>query len=101
MKNRPQVIFARSDATYFPDGRIVECVSLRGLNFALPAGMHARYEVVTLPDGSTRIEGFKQARSKHGKHYLFRSDECSVQAELLKWSARILRERAAEITLPH
>lgn len=95
-----QIVFRSDGGRWLPDGTCVEKVHLQGLGFRLPPGMHGVYTVCYAADGSVSIDGHKQARSQHGRRYLFatgESGESRVQAELLNWSARILRERVAEI----
>lgn len=91
-----QIVFVGKKHGYHPDGTFTERVIVRGLGRPLPPGMHAWYDIEQKADGSTWIEGVIQARSKHGRRYVACSDESAMQARLLKWSARILRELTKE-----
>ena len=79
-------------------GHIVERTvkTLCGLAHALPRGMFATYTVRRFEDGREWVEGVMQARDMGGRRYFTDRDETAVQRRLLRWSGRILRERARE-----
>lgn len=95
-----QIVFVESDqCNLTQDG--VECVRkyMSGVGCKLPSGMYAFYVRRIYPDGTVEVEGRKQARSKFARrdfYYKGRDAETQAQTELLKWSDRILRERAKE-----
>ena len=74
----------------------VKMVRVQGEGAPLPAGMFAWYEVRTMESGDVRINGVMQARAVGGRRYIFERNESEVQARLMKWAKRILRERAKE-----
>jgi hypothetical protein len=98
-----QIVFIESDAGGFrldADGRtVVERVIKRvqGLGAPLPCGMFARYTVTRFESGRELVEGVLQARRAGGRRYFSDLSETAAQRRLLRWSARILRERAGEV----
>ena len=98
--NTRQVVFIGDGGRYYPGNPVLEHIEvkrLRGLGFELPRGMFAYYTVTRLTDGRVEVGGVLQARTKYGSRRFTDSNESAAQERLLKWSARILRERAKEI----
>jgi hypothetical protein len=87
------IIFKQGNETFYADGSSIRRVTVAGLGQSLPAGMFAYYSVLTTHKGKTKIDGTMQARARGGRRYFFDIDENDVQARLLKWAKRILRER--------
>jgi hypothetical protein len=76
-----------------------ETVRALGLSSTLPSGMFARYVVERDAAGVARVCAVIQARAPGGRRYFEARGldaESDVQVSILRWAARILRERRKE-----
>lgn len=90
-----QLVFNHGDEKIAADGTITQTTAIRSLRGSLPDGMFGRLFTETAPDGRVTVTSVVQARSRHGKRYntIYTHDIAEAQKRLLKWAARVLRER--------